>query len=253
MKPLPMVKLGEVLKQVRREVAVDPVKTYRLLGVRWYGEGLFAKEQLSGQEIRAAKLYRVEGGDFVYNRLFAWKGSFALAMADVAGSHVSNEFPCFVPNSERIELRFLLWYFRRQSAWTAALGLSTGATPTSRNRLKEELFLRMEIPLPPLAEQRRIVMRIEELCKYLAEAKSRRAEATDEAQALSISESRRQFALAGQIANMRMRIVDICEEMIDYRGRTPPTCEAGIPHLTSANIKDGRIDWQTNRFGRSAI
>src|SRR5437870_3122790 len=139
------------------------MKPYRLLGARWYAEGLFVREQKLGQEIAADRVYRVRTGDFVYNRLFAWKGSFAVATTDVDGCYVSNEFPCFDAKADRLDVAFLGWWFKREKSWTVALGLSTGATPTSRNRLKEALFLNIEIPLPPLAEQRRMVARIEQL------------------------------------------------------------------------------------------
>jgi type I restriction enzyme S subunit len=33
-------------------------------------------------------------------------------------------------------------------------------------------------------------------------------------------------------------------QIIDYRGRTPPYSETGIPHLRSSNIKNGSINWQ---------
>ncbi|NMB78027.1 MAG: hypothetical protein GYA23_02900 [Methanomicrobiales archaeon] len=36
--------------------------------------------------------------------------------------------------------------------------------------------------------------------------------------------------------------------IIDYRGRTPPYCETGIPHLRSQNIKNGKIVWQNLAF-----
>ncbi len=51
-----------------------------------------------------------------------------------------------------------LWkYFSRHLAWNEALGLSSGGTPTSRNRLKEGRLLEMKIPLPSLEEQQHIV------------------------------------------------------------------------------------------------
>lgn len=135
-----------------------------------YAQGLFVKDEKSGQSIKASTLYRVNAGDFVYNRLFAWKGSFAIADADADGCYVSNEFPCFDVNHTRLYPPFLKW-FSRESAWLQALGLSNGATPTSRNRLKEEHLLGMEIPLPPIDEQRRIVARIEELTTKIDEAR----------------------------------------------------------------------------------
>ena len=60
----------------------------------------------------------------------------------------------------------------------------TGGTPTSRNRLKEDKFLAMEIPLPPLPEQRRIVARIEELAAKINEARGLRQQPAEEAEAL---------------------------------------------------------------------
>ena len=89
-----------------------------------------------GADIAANRVYSVKPGDFVYNRLFAWKGSFAVAGAEIDGAYVSNEFPCFTTTATRLNPYFLFWYFRREHAWTEVLGLSTGATPTSRNRLK---------------------------------------------------------------------------------------------------------------------
>ncbi len=75
---------------------------------------------------------------------------------------VSNEFPSFAIDNDILYFKYLWKLFSLDSIWDEALGLSTGGTPTSRNRLKEEKLLAMNIPLPPLEEQRRIVARIED-------------------------------------------------------------------------------------------
>jgi type I restriction enzyme S subunit len=183
----PRIRLAEVLKPVSRPERVDPEKTYRILGAHWYAEGLYVKDTLSGSQIRADNVFRVEEGDFVYNRLFAWKGSFAVATDANAGCYVSNEFPCFEINRERADPKFLWRYFSRVSAWDEALGLSTGGTPTSRNRLKEEKFLAMEIPLPMLPEQQRIVARIGALAAQIHEVQSLREQAAVEGLGLLFS------------------------------------------------------------------
>ena len=74
-RPWSMVPLRELLTPVSRPEAVDPQKTYHILGAHWYATGLYTKDIKSGSEIQAKHLYRAEQGDFVYNRLFAWKGS----------------------------------------------------------------------------------------------------------------------------------------------------------------------------------
>ena len=151
------VKLARILRPVSRPVDVVPGRRYRLLGAHWYAEGLFGKGEKDGSEIRAPKLYRVEADDFVYNRLFAWKGAFAIATTAEQDCFVSNEFPCFRVDPELADARWLLFLFSQPPSWDEALGLSSGGTPTSRNRLKEEVFLEIEISLPSLTEQRRIV------------------------------------------------------------------------------------------------
>ena len=66
----PLFRLGDILNEVSRPEPVDPLREYTTLGVRWYAQGLFTKEKLMGHQIAAPKIYRVEVGDFVYNRHF---------------------------------------------------------------------------------------------------------------------------------------------------------------------------------------
>jgi type I restriction enzyme S subunit len=176
----PRIPLGNLLTEKAREVAVEAATEYSLLGAHWYAKGLYVKETKPGSQIKASKVYRIHAGDFVYNRLFAWKGAFAVASEDIDGTHVSNEFPCFEVHHDQLHPHYLWLYFSREAAWNEALGLSFGATPTSRNRLKQANLLAMTIPLPPLPEQRRIVGRIEELAAQITEARTLRQEAVTE-------------------------------------------------------------------------
>lgn len=160
-KPLPpgwrRVRLGEVLEQVNRFEPVEPDREYKLLGVKWYAEGVFERERKLGKAIAAKQLNRVETGDFVYNRLFAWKGSFAVVGDGHAGGYVSGEFPIFRVKPGVVLAEFLYRYFSRPQVWKQIEHQSTGTTSVSRNRWREEQFFSWHISLPPLSEQERIV------------------------------------------------------------------------------------------------
>jgi type I restriction enzyme S subunit len=173
-------KFGDVLEPVSRPVRVEPDKVYRNLGVQWYAKGLFVREEKPGYDIKAKELYRVEVGDLVYNRLFAWKGSFAIAEEDTAGGFVSGEFPCFHVDMNKADPKFLHLYLSQEKLWRDIERISTGQTNISRLRLKEPVFLDIEIPLPPLTEQRRIVAYIESLAARVNEAQRLREEADKE-------------------------------------------------------------------------
>src|SRR5256885_12945051 len=91
-------RIGDCVKQVSNVVKVEPTAEYRMAGVKWYGEGLFHRETVRGDAISARYLSPVVRDALIYNRLFAWKASFAVVPAELSGCFVSNEFPQFIPD-----------------------------------------------------------------------------------------------------------------------------------------------------------
>jgi type I restriction enzyme, S subunit len=82
------VPVATVVHQVRRRVRVIAGHDYPLLGVRWYGGGPFHRETVTDETSKATQLFRVLEGDFIYNRLFAWKGSFGIIPPQLDGHFV---------------------------------------------------------------------------------------------------------------------------------------------------------------------
>lgn len=186
-KSWPLVPLRDVLTQISRAERVEPTKEYHLLGVRLEGEGPFLREIKLGSQTSATQLFKVQKGDFIYSRLFAWRGAFGVIGTELDGCYVSNEFPTFLPVQEKIDVEFLRYWFRLPKAITAVEADCAGSTPLTRNRFKEQFFLSLKIPLPLLAEQRRIVVRIEELAAKIEEARKLRQLAVLEAEAFVTS------------------------------------------------------------------
>lgn len=141
--------VADVVQLVTRREQPTQDGEYAMQGVKWYGEGLFTRELRAGSELSGA-VYRVEPGDLVYNRLFAWKQSFALA-TDTGWA--SNEFPTFRVRTDRVAPRVLLAVLLSPAFTAAVNAASTGSTPTSRNRLKERDFLGLPITIPRLCDQ----------------------------------------------------------------------------------------------------
>ena len=150
------VQLSEILRQHSEKVRVNPKEEYTRLGVRWYAEGPFKKDTVLGKEIKGTFLFKVEPTDFIYNRLFAWKGSFGVIPESMAGCCVSGEFPVFQVDRVQADPWFLWRWFSLPAVWKMIEDKSMGSTRTSRLRFKEEDLLRLTIPLPPLLEQHAI-------------------------------------------------------------------------------------------------
>ena len=121
----------------------------------------------------ASQVIPLVPGALIYNRLFAWKASFAVVPREFTDYYVSNEFPQFIPDTTRILPEYLYLFCTRETTIRAVNAASTGSAAVSRNRLKEEQFLGFEIPLPPLAEQKAIVARWRTAQHEIAAARER--------------------------------------------------------------------------------
>ena len=229
-------RLGDVLTPVMRSETVDQTKEYRLLGVRLDGGGPFHRETKLGAQTAASKLSQVQAGDFIYSRLFAWRGAFGVINSHLDGCYVSGEFPTFRSIADVIDAEFLRLWFRLSTTIKAVEARCSGSTPLTRNRFKEHYFLAMEIPLPPLDEQRRIVARIEELAAKIEEARGLRREATGEAIALFSS------AMNGVWKNQTgWKEKSLGELAATVSGQIDPRVEpyASLPHINGEAIESG--------------
>ena len=187
----PTVPLGEVLTQVERPEAPLPGTLYRQLGVKLWGQGAYERESIDGGATKYATLSSVEVDDIVVNKIWARNGSVAVVQKQLAGCFVSGEFPTFTPKADSLSPRWMHWLTKTPGFWGQCDHKSQGSS--GKNRIKPEQFLKVEIPLPLLAEQQRIVARIEGLAAKIAEARSLRRRAIEEAEALS--RSARRYAL----------------------------------------------------------
>jgi type I restriction enzyme M protein len=145
-------RLGDLFEEVSDSHSVQPENDYRLLGVRWWGGGTFVREEKRGREIKGKTLYKVTAGWLIYNRLFAFRGSFAVVPEEHGGCYVSNEFPTFVARDsvEHPELvtQYVAHALNSPQYLDAIDAQSTGSTKESRNRWNQPLFADFKIQIP---------------------------------------------------------------------------------------------------------
>ena len=170
----PLVRFDKILSRVDRRLEIDDVRDYDCVGVRLYGRGAFVRERLAGSEIKRKQQWVIRSDDVVYNKLFAWKGTFAIAQDVVDGCIVSDNFPTYRADQDLVDTSYLKWFFRTETIRTQALRLSKGAAAISKLTLNPPQFWDLVIPLPPLKEQRQIVAKIENFDMKAEEAQQLR-------------------------------------------------------------------------------
>ena len=159
-----------------------------------------------------------------------------LVPESLEGALVTNDFPLFNLNTERLAPAFLGWLCRTAGFVELCVQASEGTT--NRVRLKSEGFNALEIPLPPLAEQRRVVARIEELAAQIHEARALRHQAAEEAEALQLHVAHDLFPEpdAGVVS-------DWIKFQTGYAFKSEWFSESGVRLARNANVGHGTLDW----------
>jgi type I restriction enzyme S subunit len=107
------------------------------------------------KKLKSMTLYQIKKGQFIYSRLFAFEGGYALVPPEFDGYYVSNEFPTFDIDLEKATSKFLITLFLTEQDWQE-LAMSSKGVGDRRLRIQPEKILHRKIWLPPLKEQERI-------------------------------------------------------------------------------------------------
>ncbi|HET6575530.1 MAG TPA: restriction endonuclease subunit S [Fimbriiglobus sp.] len=163
----PMVKLGEVLTHRKEFIQIDDFAHYKRCRVQVNAQGVVLRDQVPGTEIKTKKQQVCKAGEFLVAEIDAKQGGYGIVPDDLEGAIVSSHYFLFRIIESKIALRFLGWYIRTPAFFeqVAAQGSTNYAA------IRPSHVLGYEIPLPPLAEQRRLVARIDALAAKIDEAK----------------------------------------------------------------------------------
>ncbi len=201
----PRVPLGEVLSRTAEQVQIEPGRRYRQVTVRLFGKGVVQRDEVDGTEIAATTRDVVRPGQFIFSKIDARNGAFGLVPASLDGAVVTSDFPAFEVDGARLWPGYLEWLSKTAGFVERCRAVSEGST--NRVRLQEGRFLRVEVPLPPTEEQRRVAARLDALGGKVARAKALAAAQEEDTRELGVALSERLFeAVAETVA-----IEDFCD------------------------------------------
>lgn len=135
--------------------SVDISGSYPNVGILSYARGVFGKVPIEGATTSAKTLYKIKSGQFIYSRLFAFEGAYALVPDEFDGCYVSSEFPTFEVNTNLASEKFLMALFMTENDWHQ-MRASTKGVGDRRLRIQPEHILARPIWLPPPKEISRI-------------------------------------------------------------------------------------------------
>lgn len=235
----PRVPLSDVLARSIEWTALDPEQVYQELTVRLRGRGVVLRRTVPGSAIGASRRLRVRAGQFIVSKIDARHGASGLVPPELDGAMVSHDFPAFDIDESRLLPAYLEWW-SRSPEFAALCGRASEGT-TNRVRLKEPKLLAAEIPLPPLAEQRRVVAQIEQLAVRIAQASDLRRSCQADVELFLAAILRVAYEEAQELAGGSEPLGALCRQITDGAHHTPRYVAEGVPFLSVKDISSGEI------------
>lgn len=148
-------RISEILEKVSDPVDVKPEASYRQIGIRSHGKGIFHKEAITGKELGSKRVFHVKPDCLVVNIVFAWEQAVAKISEKEAGMIASHRFPMYKPRDGLCDIDFLLYFFKTKKGKELLESASPGGAGRNKT-LGQQEFSRLTLLLPSLPEQIKI-------------------------------------------------------------------------------------------------
>lgn len=123
----------------------------------------------------------------------------------------------------------------------------TGDGGNDRRGLNMPLIRSIEMPLPPLQEQQRIVSILDEAFANISKAKNNAEQNLKNAKELFESYLQSVFTNKDDDWEEK-RLSDVCAKITDGTHQTPTYYPDGVIFLSSRNVTSGKIDWENIKY-----
>jgi len=240
----PEVSLGEILTPRQEKPSEEDLLSGR---VRIVSKISFADGRIDFRPDGQTKtgMILVRPGDLLVSGINAYKGAIAIYDPEAEKPAAATiHYSAYAIRSDHGDSRFL-WYLLRSNVFRHNL---EGAVPGGiKSELKPSRLLRVPVPLPPLAEQRRLVAQIEELAPKIEEARRLRKESSAEATLLEVSVIDKVFQAAARTYG-QAPLQQVCLSVTDGDHLTPSFTEQGVPFIFVGNVSSGRLHFRGCKY-----
>lgn len=148
-------KIEDMFDRVGTPVDLDDTLTYREIGIRSHGKGIFHKDETTASEIGNKRIFWVEPDCFVVNIVFAWERAVAKTTEAENGMIASHRFPMYKPKKDVVDLDYITEYFITKRGQNVLILASPGGAGRNKT-LGQKEFAKSVVKLPSLPEQQKI-------------------------------------------------------------------------------------------------
>ena len=149
------VKIGAFLTRIKKPINIDDNQNYKRVSIKLYNGGIVLRDIERGSNVGTKKQFIINAGQFLLSKIDARNGAIGIVPASCDNAVITGNFWSFEINTELIVPKFLT-LLTTTKYFTKLFDDASNGT-TNRHYLQEDLFLNMEVPLPPIERQYEIV------------------------------------------------------------------------------------------------
>lgn len=153
----PMVRIGDFLSRNRTSITIEDDKEYVRVRIKTHNGGVERREKKNvlGKDIGTKKQFAISEGQFIISKIDARNGAMGIVPKELEGAIVTQDFLPYDIDTSIINPQYLVLVSTTKPFVDFCQRCSSGTT--NRQRINEEEFLDIRIPVPKLEEQIEIV------------------------------------------------------------------------------------------------
>lgn len=158
------IRAGDVLELSREPVDVNLGETYRQIGVRGFGRGIFDYDPVPGAQLGKMRYFTLGPSRLVVSNIKGWEGAVAVTGEAEEGRIASNRFLAFLADPT-VDLDYIRHYL---VSWPGleALGQASPGSADRNRTLSIKNFENIVMPIPEFHEQRSIAIHLNALAQH---------------------------------------------------------------------------------------
>lgn len=150
-----ILKLSDFLRLYKKKIEIDENTEYKQITIKINHKGVIERGIQKGKDIKTRPQFEVKRGQFIISKIDAKDGAFGIIPNNLDKAIITGSFVAFNFDKNKINQEFFDLYISQD--WFLNILRSISVGTTGRKPIMVDDFLNLEIQIPPLKIQEKIV------------------------------------------------------------------------------------------------
>ncbi len=147
--------LSKLLIRNKTPINIESNVVYKRATIKLYGKGLSIRDEEIGSKINTKKQFLIKKDQLLLSKIDARNGAFGIVPKELDGAIITGNFWAFDINENFVNRDYLSYLLSSKKFYSICKDASSGVT--NRKYLNETKFLAMEIELPKIEDQNKLI------------------------------------------------------------------------------------------------